>query len=153
MPDVLLDTGVWFGYFVKNDVFHYDANLLVKELISGKNKILMPEVERFELLNALTHELLNHEKVQKIRDDLRSLSPSLEIRYGDTDFWDDVLPANLPRMFLKPLDFIIASYALHWKVDGFYSFDQKLNDAVRRLNPKIVKLKIKKGQVTRIKAS
>ncbi|MFQ5632228.1 MAG: type II toxin-antitoxin system VapC family toxin [bacterium] len=149
MSNVILDTGVWFGYFVKRGLFHEDARALVKELFVSSKKILLPEVVRFELLNVLTHELLNHQKVQEINDELRRLAPYVENRYGDVHFWDNVLPANLFRIFLRDFDFIIASYALYWDVDAFYSFDEKLNRAMRRLKPEIVKLKIRKGHVIR----
>lgn len=149
MPIALLDTGVWFSYFVKNDTFHHDANLLVTELIAGQKKIVLPEAGRFELLNALTHELLNHEAVRQISQELHNLSPHVEIRYGSTNFWDTVLPANLPRLFLKSFDFIIAAYALHWEVTEFYSFDEKLNQALRRLKPEMVKVQVRKGRVIR----
>ncbi len=147
MPEVLLDTGVWFGFFDKNDHFHHDANALVNEVLADGKKILLSEVERFELLNALTHELLNHESVRQIDSELRSMTPHVEIRYCETKFWDEILLANFPRLFLKPMDFIIASCALHWEVDEFYSFDEKLNRALRRIKPEIVKVKIKKGRV------
>ena len=147
MPNALLDTGVWFGYFVSDDVFHHEANKLVGKLIAAQKKILLPEIERFELLNALTHEMLNHEKVRQINDELNKLAPFVEVLYGDSKFWNDVLPANLPRLFLKPMDFIIASYALHWKVDEFYSFDEKLDRAMRRIQPAMVKVKIRKSHV------
>jgi predicted nucleic acid-binding protein len=149
MPVALLDTGVWFGYFDKNDLFHRDANALVSELLAEGKKILLSEVERFELLNALTHELLNHERVRQIDNELRSMSPFVEIRYNETKFWDEILPANFPRLFLKSMDFIVASCALYWEVDEFYSFDEKLNRALRRIKPEIVKLKIKQSRVIR----
>ena len=147
MPNVLLDTGVWFGYFVRDDVFHHDADKLVSKLIASEHKILLPEIERFELLNALTHELLDHERVRQISDELRKMTPSIELVHGDSEFWNEVLPSNLPRLFLKPMDFIIASYALYLEVEEFYSFDERLNRAVRRLQPDIVKVKIRKGRV------
>ncbi len=121
--------------------------MLVGKLIAAQKKILLPEIARFELLNALTHELLNHEKVRQINDELRTLAPFVEILYSDSKFWNEVLPANLPRLFLKPMDFIIASYALHWQVDKFYSFDEKLNRALRRVQPNIVKVKIRKSRI------
>lgn len=147
MREVLLNTGVWFVFFDKNDLFHHDANALVNELLADGKKILLSEVERFELLNALTHGLLNHERVRQIDSELRSMSPHVEIRYCEPKFWDEVLSANFPRLFLKPMDFIIASCALYWEVDEFYSFDEKLNRALRRVKPEIVKVKIKKGRV------
>lgn len=150
MPDVLLDSGIWFGYFVEDDAFHHDAYTLVNELIREKKRIVLPEIVKFELLNAATQELLNHNRVKEINQKLHYLSPNIELRYGDVNFWDNVLPSNLPRLFLKTFDFIIASYALYWNVDEFYSFDEKLNRAMRRLKPEIVKLKIRKGQVIRV---
>jgi len=150
MPTALLDTGVWFGYFHTNDLFHHDANALVNELIVGGKTILLSEVERFELQNVLTHELLNHEKVRQINSELRGMSPHVEIRYTEIKFWDEILPANFPRLFLKSMDFIVASCALYWEVDKFYSFDEKLNKALRRIKPDIVKLKIKQSRVIRL---
>jgi predicted nucleic acid-binding protein len=149
MPEALLDTGVWFGYFDENDLFHHDANALVTELLAEGKKILLSEVERFELLNALTHELLNHEPVRQIDNELRSMSPHVEIRYGGIKFWDEILLANFPRLFLKFMGFIVASYALYWEVDEFYSFDEKLNRALRRIKPEIVQLRIKQSRVIR----
>jgi predicted nucleic acid-binding protein len=149
MAGVLLDTGVWFGYFDKNDVFHRDADELMTKLLAEGKKILLSEVGRFELLNALTHELLNHERVRQIENELFRMSPHVEIRYSEKKFWDEVLPANFPRLFLKPMDFIIASCALYWEVEAFYSFDEKLNIALRRIKPDIVKLKIKRGRVVK----
>jgi hypothetical protein len=67
--------------------------------------------------------------------------------FGYFDKWDEILFANFPRLFLKPMDFIVASCALYWEVDEFYSFDEKLNRALRRIKPEIVKLKIKHGRV------
>ncbi len=147
MPDVILDTGVWFGYFDKNDTFHQDANTLVNELLADGKKVLLAEVGRFELLNALMHELLNHERVRQIDNELRSMSPFVEIRHSETKFWDEILPANFQKLFLKTMDFIIASCALYWEVDEFYSFDENLNKALLRIKPEIVKLKIKQGRV------
>jgi predicted nucleic acid-binding protein len=92
MSTALLDTGIWFGYFDKNDLFHHQAEI---------------------------------------------------------KFWDEILPANFPRLFLKSMDFIVASCALYWEVDEFYSFDEKLNKALRRVKPEIVKLKIKHGRAMR----
>jgi predicted nucleic acid-binding protein len=150
MPTALLDTGVWFGYFHTIDLFHHDADALVSELIAGGKTILLSEVERFELQNVLTHELLNHEKVRQINSELRGMSPHVEIRYTEIKFWDEILPANFPRLFLKSMDFIVASCALYWEVDEFYSFDEKLNKALRRIKPEIVKLKIKQSRVIRL---
>jgi len=45
------------------------------------------------------------------------------------------------------MDFIVASSALYWEVDEFYSFDEKLKRALRRIKPEIVKLKIKQSRV------
>jgi predicted nucleic acid-binding protein len=149
MPTALLDTGVWFGYFHKKDLFHHDANALVNELIADGKTILLSEVERFELQNVLTHELLNHEEVRQIDSELRSMSPRVEIRYTEIKFWDEILPANFPRLFLKSMDFIVASCALYWEVEEFYSFDEKLNKALRRIKPEIVMLKIKNSRVIR----
>ena len=153
MQEALLDTGVWFGYFDENDLFHHDANALVNELIADGKTIQLSEVERFELLNALTHELLNHERVRQIDGELHSMSPHVEIRYTEIKFWDKILPANFPRLFLKSMDFIVASSALYWKVDEFYSFDEKLNRALRRIKPEIVKLKIKQSRVIRVESA
>lgn len=146
MSRVLLDTGVWFGFFNQDDQFHHDARTLVRKLFDDNQKIFLPEVERFELLNSLTHELLNHQRVREIDSELRRMAPRVEVRYNEARFWDDILPSNLPRLFLKTMDFIIASCALHWNVDEFYSFDEKLNIAMRRIKPEIVKVKIKKGR-------
>jgi len=85
MPNAIFDTGVWFAYFVEEDTFHRDAEILVKRLFGRNEKIF--------------------------------------------------------------LDFIVASYALYWNVEAFYSFDEKLNRAVRRVKPEIVKIKIKRGKV------
>lgn len=82
MSIALLDTGVWFGFFNKKDLFHQDANTLVKKLLANDTKMLLPEVERFELLNSLTHELLNHEHVRQIDGELHRMSPHVEIRYS-----------------------------------------------------------------------
>jgi len=147
MSEALLDTGVWFGYFVKQDTFYHEAKSLIDELFVRKKKILLSEAGRFELLNALTHELLNHEEVRKIHEKLRSMSPYVEIRYGGIKFFDEILLANFPRLFLKSMDFIVASYSLYWEVDEFDSFDEKLNRALRRVKPEIVKLKIKQSRV------
>lgn len=38
-------------------------------------------------------------------------------------------------------------YTLYWEVEAFYSFDEKLNKARRRVKPEIVKLKIRRGRV------
>jgi len=109
MHEVLLDTGVWFGYFDKNDLFHHDA----------------------------------------IDSELHSMSPDVEIRYTEIKFGDEILPSNFPKLFLKSMDFMVASCALYWEVEEFYSFDEKLNRAVRRIKPEIVMLKIKNSRVTR----
>ncbi len=147
MPEAMLDTGVWFAYYVKHDIFHREANAIVDDLLLRKKKILVSEAGRFELMNVLTHELLNHEQVRQIGEKFRNMSPYTEIRFGGIRFWDEVLLGNFSRLFLKTMDFIIASCALHWEVDEFYSFDEKLNQALRRIRPEIVKIKIKKGRV------
>ncbi len=133
MSTAMLDTGVWFAYYVKHDIFHQEANAIVDDLLRRKKKVLLSEVGRFELMNVLTRELLNHEQVRQIGAKLRSLSPYVELRFGGSEFWEEVLPSNFLRLFFKTMDFIIASYALYWNVDEFYSFDEKLNIAMRRL--------------------
>ncbi len=126
MSRVLLDTEVWFGFFNQDDLFHHDARVLLRKLLEDNKKILLPEVERFELLNSLTHELLNHPRVREIDSELRGMSPHVEVRYNEAPFLVEILPSNLPRRFLKTMDFIIATCALHCEVDEFYSFDEKL---------------------------
>lgn len=147
MPRILLDSGVWFGFFNQDDVFHDEARMILRRLLEQECKILLPEVERFELLNALTHALLNHQRVREIDAELHAMSSHVELKYNEPRFWDEVLPANFSRLFLKTMDFIIASCALYWEVDEFYSFDEKLNRALRRIKPEMVKVKIKKGKI------
>ncbi|MCI0698937.1 hypothetical protein L0337_43915 [candidate division KSB1 bacterium] len=60
------------------------------------------------------------------------------------------MPEQLPRLFLKTMDFIVACYTLYWEVEAFYSFDEKLNKAMRRIKPEIVKLKIRRGSVIEV---
>ncbi|MDZ7343118.1 MAG: hypothetical protein ONA90_01245 [candidate division KSB1 bacterium] len=48
------------------------------------------------------------------------------------------------------MDFLIVCYGLYWKVEAFYSFDEILNQALRRVNPEIVKLKIRQGRVIEV---
>ena len=98
-------------------------------------------------MNILTHELLSHEQVRQIGEKLRNMAPYVEIRFGGMKFRDEFLLGNFSRLFLKTMDFIVASYALYWEIDEFYSFDEKLNRALRRIKPEMVKVKIKKGKI------
>lgn len=147
MSEAMLDTGVWFAYYVKHDSFHQEANAIVDGLLLRKKKILLSEASRVELMNILTHELLSHEQVRQIGEKLRNMAPYVEIRFGGMKFWDEFLLGNFSRLFLKTMDFIVASYALYWEIDEFYSFDEKLNRALRRIKPEMVKVKIKKGKI------
>ena len=38
MSEAMLDTGVWFAYYVKHDSFHQEANAIVDGLLLRKKK-------------------------------------------------------------------------------------------------------------------
>jgi hypothetical protein len=96
------------------------------------------------------HRSLDKNKVKFVDDKFRALSPVVQFRQGDPKFWNEFMPKQFSRLFLKTMDFLVASYALYWEVEAFYSFDENLNKALRRIKPEIVKLKIRRGRVIEV---
>jgi predicted nucleic acid-binding protein len=146
----LLDSGVWVAGFLKKDVFHAAAEKLISRLLSAKTTIVVPEIVRAEVLNVVLHKSLNFDELKSIHEQFRTLSPFVQFRHGDAKFWNDFVPEQLSRLFLKTMDFIVACHTFYWKVEAFYSFDEKLNKALRRIKPEIVKLKIRRGRVIEV---
>ena len=144
---VLLDSGVWAANFLETDVFHRTADRLIVRLLAVQNKILVPKIVKVEVLNVVLHRTLEKNQVKFVDDKFNALAPAVEFREGDHMFWDQFVPQQLSRLFLKTMDFLIACHALYWEVEAFYSFDEKLNQALRRIKPEIVKIKIRRGHV------
>jgi len=143
----LLDSGVWAAGFLKKDMFHATADNLISRLLSAQTILVVPEIVRAEVLNVVLHKSLNQSELKSINEQFRTLSPFVQFRYGDPKFWNEFVPLQLSRLFLKTMDFLVASYALYWEVEAFYSFDENLNKALRRIKPEIVKLRIRRGRV------
>ena len=147
---VLFDSGIWAANFMERDVFNATADKLVARFISNQTVILVPEIVRAEVLNVVFRRALDKSKVKFVDDRFRALSPVVQFRHSDPEFWNEFMPQQFSRLFLKTMDFLVASYALYWKVEAFYSFDEKLNQALRRIKPEIVKLKIRRGRVVEV---
>jgi predicted nucleic acid-binding protein len=143
----LLDTGVWAAGLLKEDMFHKAADKLIVRLLSSQTTILVPEIVRAEVLNVVLHKALDQNRVKSINEQFWGLAPQVQFRQGGTNFWNEFVPEQLSRLFLKTMDFLVACYALYWEVEEFYSYDEKLNRAMRRIKPEIVKLKIRRGKV------
>ena len=103
-----------------------------------------------EVLNVVLHRALDINKVKFVDDHFLALAPVVEFRQGDAKFWNEFVPEQLSRLFLKTMDFLVACYTLYWEVEEFYSYDEKLNRAMRRLRPDIVKIKIRRGRVIEV---
>jgi len=146
----LLDSGVWAANFLERDDFNAVADKLIVRLIANQTSILVPEIVRAEVLNVVLHRSLDKNKVKFVEDRFRALSSVVQFRHGDPKFWNEFMPQQFSRLFLKTMDFLVACYALHWEVDAFYSLDEKLNKALRRIKPEIVKLKIRHGRVIEV---
>jgi hypothetical protein len=110
----------------------------------------VPEIIRAEVLNVVLHKSLDQSQIKFVDDRFRALAPAVQLRYGDIKFWSESVPSNFLRLFLKTMDFLVACYTLYWEVEAFYSFDEKLNKAMRRIKPEIVKLKIRRGRVVEV---
>ena len=149
-PVALLDSGVWVACFLEEDLFHAKADQLIRRLLSTPTTILVPEVLRAEIFNVVMRESLSQDRIKSINEQLRTLFPTVQFRQGDPKFWNEFMPQQFSRLFLKTMDFLVASYALYWEVEAFYSFDEKLNQALRRIKPEIVKLKIRRGRVVEV---
>jgi len=147
---VLMDSCVWAANFLEKDSFHATADRLITRTLSNGALILVPEIARTEVLNVVLHESLDKNQVKFVDDHFKALAPAVQFRQGDAKFWNEFVPEQLSRLFLKTMDFLIACYALYWQVEGFYSYDEKLNRAMRRLKPEIVKLKIRRGRVIEV---
>ena len=147
---VLLDSGVWAVNFLEDDMFNKTADKLIVRLIANQNTILVPEVVRAEVLNVVLHKSLDKDKIKFVEDRFLMLAPAVTLRQGALKFWNEFMPQQFSRLFLKTMDFLVASYALYWEVEAFYSFDEKLNKAMRRIKPVIVKLKICRGRVIEV---
>jgi len=143
---ILLDSGVWAANFLEKDDFHTTADRIIVRLIAAEATILVPEIVQAEVLNVVLHRSLDKQKVAFVNNRFLALVPAITPRHGDVKFWNEFLPNQLSRLFLKTLDLLVASYALYWNVDAFYSFDEKLNRAVRRIKPEIVKIKVRHGR-------
>jgi len=146
----LLDSGVWVACFLQDDIFHPKADQLVRRLLATPATIVVPEILRAEILNVVLRESLNQDKLKSINERFTAFSPVVQFRQGDPKFWNEFMPKQFSRLFLKTMDFLVASYALYWEVEAFYSFDEKLNQALRRIKPEIVKLKIRRGRVIEV---
>jgi predicted nucleic acid-binding protein len=146
----LLDSGVWAAGFLKKDMFHATADNLISRLLSAQTILVVPEIVRAEVLNVVLHKLLNQGELKSINEQFRTLSPFVQFRQGDPKFWNEFMPQQFSRLFLKTMDFLVASYTLYWQVEAFYSFDEKLNQALRRIKPEIVMLKIRRGRVIEV---
>lgn len=146
----ILDTGVWVAFFLKEDEFHAEADQLISRLLATQTTIVVPEILRAEVLNVVLRESLDKNRLQSVNEQFWSLAPAAQFRYGDAKFWNDFVPEQLSRLFLKTMDFLVACYTLYWEVDAFCSFDEKLNQAMRRIKPEIVKLKIRRGRVVEV---
>jgi len=147
---VLLDSGVWAANFLETDMFHKTADKLIVRLITSQNTIWVPEIVRAEVLNVVLHRSLDKEQVKFVDDKFHALAPAVQFRQGDAKFWNEFVPLQLSRFFLKTMDLLVACYTLYWDVEAFYSFDEKLNKALRRIKPEIVKLKIRRGRVIEV---
>jgi predicted nucleic acid-binding protein len=133
-----------------DDVFNAAADKLIVRLISSQSVIWVPEIVRTEVLNVVLHRTLDKNKIHFVENRFRVLSPMVTLRYGDAEFWNEFVPEQFSRLFLKTMDFLVACYALYWEVEAFYSFDEKLNRALRRIKPEIVRLKIRRGRVIEV---
>jgi len=146
----LLDSGVWAANFLELDMFNPVADKIIARLISSQTSIGVPEIVRAEVLNVVLHKALDKDKVKFVDNRFRALAPGVQLQYGDQKFWNEFVPENFSRLFLKTMDFLVTSYALYWEVEAFYSFDENLNKALRRIRPEIVKLKIRRGRVIEV---
>jgi predicted nucleic acid-binding protein len=147
---VLFNSGVWAANFMARDEFNATADKLVARFISNQTTILVPEIVRAEVLNVVFHRSLDKNQIKFVDDKFQALSPVVQFRQGDPKFWNEFMPQQFSRLFLKTMDFLVASYAFYWEVEAFYSFDEKLNIALRRIKPEIVKLKIRRGRVIEV---
>ncbi|MDZ7290639.1 MAG: hypothetical protein ONB44_13785 [candidate division KSB1 bacterium] len=144
---VLLDSGVWAANFLEADMFNSMADKLIVRLLANHTTILVPEIIRAEVLNVVLHKSLDQNQVKFVDGKFRALAPAVQLHFGDAKFWNEFVPEQLSRLFLKTMDFLVACYTLYWEVEAFYSFDEKLNNALRRIKPEVVKLKIHRGRV------
>ncbi|MGH7595778.1 MAG: PIN domain-containing protein [bacterium] len=146
----LLDTGVWVACFLQEDIFHAEADQLIRRLISAQTIIVVPEILRAEVLNIVLRESLDKNRLKSINERFWSMAPGVQFRHGGIQFWNEFVPEQLSRLFLQTMDFLVACYTLYWEVEAFFSFDEKLNKAMRRIKPEIVKLKIRRGRVIEV---
>lgn len=146
----LLDSGVWVACFLQEDIFHAEANQLIRRLLSAHAIIVVPEILRAEALNVVLRESLDKNRLKSINERFWAMAPGVQFRFGDARFWNEFVPLQLSRLFLKTMDLLVACYALYWDVEAFYSFDEKLNKTLRRIKPEIVKLKIRRGRVVEV---
>ncbi|MEK7248985.1 MAG: PIN domain-containing protein [Bacteroidota bacterium] len=129
----LLDSSVWVSYFNDFDTYHARAVAIVEEFIGTQTIIVVPDVVLAEVTNVLIRLDPTDVLIERFHQHRAHFDWLVESVFGNREFWTKTIEEVAHKVQLKTLDLIIVSYAYHFQVDLFRSFDTQQEKAAQKI--------------------
>ncbi len=129
----LLDSSVWVSYFHQADAHHEKAVRIVEDLGVREATLILHDIVIAETTNVLFRIDPSDILLVKFRKYLIEFDWLVQTVFGTREFWTRTVDYVAHQARLKTLDLIVVSYAYHFQVDDFKSFDTQQEKAAQRV--------------------
>lgn len=127
---IILDSSIWISYFIKDDVFHYEAERKVNFILRKKFTIVVPIIVVYEIVNVIFRKNYHSAVVKRVVDFLDRECVLVEFDFEN--LFEHMLDlAN--RLKLRTQDLTILAYCDRIKPIDFLSYDRDLQKAYNLL--------------------
>lgn len=127
----MFDSNVWIAFYMKTDLFHYEAIRLMGNYSKRKYQILIPLVVLVELITVLTKKGVDINRTKTIVSYIQSTNKHL-IYSIEKEELPELALQHACQIKLKSLDYIIFLHYVKLNPAYFESFDTKLLKSINK---------------------
>jgi len=125
LKSVIFDSNIWISFFLKTDIFHYEAIRIIEKFEKRKYKIYIPSIVLFEIITVLTKKGIDINQTKKIINHIQSTN-KYDIYSIDREELLELALKHACQIKLKSLDYLIFLHYVKLNPRNFITFDANL---------------------------